>query len=322
MSAVAQKKLALFGAGRVSEAYLEALPELPELELCALVEPDPARAARARCLGVPVRASVCELLERRDAPDVAVVCTPPATHAEVVQPLIRGGIDCLIETPLATHPEDARRLATTAERLGRTLCTAARLRAFAGLTRAAALVREGRIGRLSYVETTLTTKLDARASWRGDPLISGGGVWMDRGPDAIDAVETLAGPIERIKMVEEEREQRGAVEDEVVVEAEHAGGVLSRILLSWNRRVAAPIARCVGSQGEILVGWAQTVARAGDGEEVVACGFDPHGAVVAVLRDLLARRTRADFLEDPGPQTVEWIHAGYRSRRSTRWEIA
>ena len=43
--------------------------------------------------------------------DAAIVATPTPTHAEVALPLLRAGVPCLIEKPLATSLEDAVALA-------------------------------------------------------------------------------------------------------------------------------------------------------------------------------------------------------------------
>ena len=322
MPAVAEKRVALIGAGRASSAYLEVLRERPELVLCAVVDRVPERARSSLEWGAQAFSSVDEMLARCQIPDAALVCTPPSTHLGVAEPLLHAGVDCLVETPLAALPEDAQRLATTAERLGRTLVTAAPFRLDEALSRARCLIDDGRIGRLTYVESTFSGKLDAKRGWRGDAEIAGGGVWMDQGPHAIDVVETLAGPIERIRMAEQRREQGLSVEDEVAVETEHAGGVLSRTLLSWNRHITAPIARCVGTEAELLLGWAQTVIRNGDFEEVVGDGFDPRGSSLAVLRSFLARRVKSAFAEDHGAQSVDWLRAAYSSVSSWRWEIA
>ena len=183
-------------------------------------------------------------------------------------------------------------------------------------------IEAGRIGRLIYVETTFARKLEPRTVWPGAREVPGGGVWMESGPDALDVVETIAGPISRIQMTSERREQGLSVEDEVQVETEHQRGVLSRILCSWNRQTTEPIARCVGSQAEILVGWAQTVIRDGESEEVVGTGYDERAAFLAVLNRFFARRTKSDSEEDHGAQSVDWLRAAYRSLSSGKWQLA
>jgi len=45
------------------------------------------------------------------SPDFAIIATPTTTHAQVAGPLLNRGIPCLIEKPLASSMDDARRLA-------------------------------------------------------------------------------------------------------------------------------------------------------------------------------------------------------------------
>jgi predicted dehydrogenase len=321
MSAVSEKPCAIVGFGRLGELHLEVLSELPELQITGAMDPDPARRELARAAGVQAFASIEELLAS-GPPHVAIVCAPPSSHLQLAEPLLRAGVDLMIEAPLAAIPEEADRIAAGAERLGRLARTGARLRAAAAIEMARVLVAEGRIGRLCWLEINLARKLDLACSWRGDPALSGGGVWMELGSDALDAAELLAGPIERLRMVEELRVQGAAVEDEVSVETEHAGGLGSRIHLSWNRQVTAPLARCVGTEGELIVGWAQLLHRSEGGDCAIGAGYDPRGAMRRQLEEFLRARVRAGETEDPGALAVHWIHAGYRSVASRRWEVA
>jgi predicted dehydrogenase len=316
---VSEKRLAIIGLGRIAAAYRDVLPELPEVSVCGAVEPHPDRAAAARAAGIPVWATLAEMLDAGARPDVAIVCTPPTSHLEVAEPLLHAGVDLLVEKPLAPIPGEALRLQETAARLGRTVITAAKFRVSESLRAARRLIEAGRVGRQVRIENTFSGKLDPNAGWHGDPAISGGGVWMDNGPHSLDVVETLAGPVVRIRMLEEKREQRAAVEDEVTVETEHVKGIGSTILLSWNRQLTAPIARCIGTEGEILVGWAQTVVRDQNGEQVVAGGYDKRAAFRSLIEDFLRRRHKAEA-EDHGARAVAWIHAAYRSLHSRSWE--
>ena len=49
----------------------------------------------------------CQLVERDDV-DVVDVCTPPGTHAAIIEAAARAGKDVFCEKPLATNYADAR----------------------------------------------------------------------------------------------------------------------------------------------------------------------------------------------------------------------
>lgn len=320
MPAVVEKSVALVGAGRAASEWLAVLPEFPELALRAVVDPDPERRA-----AVPARgyASVAELLASGSTPHVAILCTPPSLHLELCEPLLQAGVDLLIDPPLATTPADADRIAMLAERADRCVVTCGRLRTARALQDARAAIDAGAIGRLCAVEIALAEKRDARAAWRGDPALSGGGVWMELGPDALDAAERLAGPVRRIRMSESHCRQHGDVEDEVRVETEHVGGLLGILRLSWNEESLRPIARCIGDRSELVVGRAQTVLRRENGDEEVIGQAQYAGAeLVDALDAFLCERRRRERRVDPGAQTLAWLHAAYRSLDSRRFEIA
>jgi predicted dehydrogenase len=317
--AVIEKSLALIGAGSAAREWLAVLPEFPELALRAVVDPDPERRA-----AVPTRgfASVAELLASGTTPHVAIVCTPPSLHLELCEPLLHAGVDVLIEPPLATTPADADRLAALAERADRCAVTCGRLRAGQTLRDARKTLAAGAVGRLCAVEVSLAEKRDARAGWRGDPALSGGGVWMELGSDALDAVELLAGPVRRVRMSESHCRQGGDVEDEVRVETEHDGGVLGILRVSWNEESVRPIARCIGDRGELAVGRAQSVLQRENGdEEVLGQAQYPGAELVAALDAFLTERRRRERRVDPGAQTLAWLHAAYRSLTSRRFEL-
>lgn len=100
-------RVAVVGAGVMGTNHARVLRTIPEVELVAVVEPDPVRAgAIARSVAADTL-SLSELVGRVDA---AVLATPSETHAELGCILLEAGIDLLIEKPIATTAEQGRRL--------------------------------------------------------------------------------------------------------------------------------------------------------------------------------------------------------------------
>ena len=145
---------------------------------------------------------------------------------------------------------------------------------------------------------------------------------MDLGPDALDLLEAIAGPIDALRMLKAKHRQGAEVEDEVIVELQHTHGASSRIHLSWNGEASAPLARCSGDRGEILIGWAQSVLRTSQTRRIVAAGFDRCQVFANILRLFLNERLAKEPQEDHGDQTLAWLEAGYTSLKSGHWEIA
>jgi predicted dehydrogenase len=319
--AVSQKRAALVGLGRSGGLFLELLAELPELDLVGVIDANAGRLAPASRPELPTATSIDPLLLPRRVPDVAVVCAPPAAHAAIVEPLLHAGTDCLVEGPLGASGREADQLSEKAERLGRTLVTVAPFRYSPAVDAVRAALAAGLVGRLVHLEVTLGCKRDVREALRAEPALAPDGVWADLGAHALDLAESIAGATDRIRMVEAGAQQQGELADEVTVETLHARGLHARISLSWNREPSEPLACCVGSDGDLAIGLAQTRLRTREGERRVGPGYDPRAAARAALADFLRARLDPDAFDDDGPLLSHWLEAALRSRKSRRWEI-
>ena len=92
------------------------------VRLAAAIEPDCGRAAETEAqYGVPVFASVAELLGSGTRVDAASVAVPTVQHHAVASALLDGGLDVLVEKPLAATLAEADDLVERAERAGRIL---------------------------------------------------------------------------------------------------------------------------------------------------------------------------------------------------------
>src|SRR5262245_42232108 len=100
-------RVALVGAGYISDFHLEALKSVPAAEVVAVVDSNLARAQKlARTWSIPCcLESVNALIAQRIA-DVAHVLVPPDLHRAVSEPLLRAGIHVLLEKPMAVTAAD------------------------------------------------------------------------------------------------------------------------------------------------------------------------------------------------------------------------
>lgn len=124
--------VAVCGAGAFGRNHLRVYRELERdgkaVKLAAIVESDAARAAALREeWGVPVYASVDEVLAARDRREVRIdaasVCVPTSAHHAAAAPLLRAGIDLLIEKPIAASTAEADDLIYIARERGRIVQT-------------------------------------------------------------------------------------------------------------------------------------------------------------------------------------------------------
>lgn len=311
------KKVALIGHGSISKAYLDALVDVPDVVLTSIVEPNINQMREVKNNQIKHYLTVAEMLSHDPKPDVAIVCTPPNTHRNVLEQLLKARIPTLVEKPISLTPEDADRVLALSIKYNVKIATAAKFRFTAGLQTMKTMLLDGEIGELEEVFCTFTGPLDANNNWRGNPEIAGGGVWMDNGPHALDVVETLAGFIRKIRITKCLFEQNAAVEDEVEVECLHDNDVKSFILLSWNKQVKAPYAQCVGTLGELKAEWNETLLIKDNKQQKISGGYDKHNAFKSLVQNFLSS---TQSIPDHGPEALKWIQAGYRSLQTGEWE--
>lgn len=112
----------MVGAGVFGRNHLRVLRALADegagVELTAVLDADPQAAARA---AEEFRTSAVESLHEllaATSPDVAIIAVPTRDHAAVAAPLLRAGVHCLIEKPLAPSISEAQQMLEAARTSG------------------------------------------------------------------------------------------------------------------------------------------------------------------------------------------------------------
>jgi predicted dehydrogenase len=117
-------RVAVAGVGVFGRNHLRVVRELESagagVALAAVVDPEAARRAEAAGqYGIPVFASIDELLKADLKLDAACVAVPTVKHCEVAAALLDAGLDLLIEKPLAANLREADEMIAKAEKRGR-----------------------------------------------------------------------------------------------------------------------------------------------------------------------------------------------------------
>ncbi len=111
-------RAAVVGVGAFGRHHARIYKEMPadDVRLVGLVDIDPVGPRGvADEHGVPLVSSVADLAEPVDVVSVAV---PTTAHRSVAEPLLRRGVHCLVEKPIAGSTRDARALVAAAEEAG------------------------------------------------------------------------------------------------------------------------------------------------------------------------------------------------------------
>jgi predicted dehydrogenase len=118
--ALDRTRVAVVGAGAFGRNHLRVYRELElsshPVALVAVVDPNPAVLEEAASrYGIASFATVEEFLDSGAACDAASVCVPTLQHAATAGPLLRHGLDLLIEKPFAASLAEADELIACAQ---------------------------------------------------------------------------------------------------------------------------------------------------------------------------------------------------------------
>jgi UDP-N-acetyl-2-amino-2-deoxyglucuronate dehydrogenase len=269
---------AVIGCGDVSVVHLQAIENLAGVDLVAVCDTDPARAAAAaERYGVPPFAGHRQLLDAT-RPDVVHVCTPHHQHAPVAIDCLDAGVGVLVEKPVAHTVAEADRIIAAARdhpdvKAG--ICLQNRYNA---ATRAArALLDSGELGPVRGGSATVLWHRDPayyRARpWRGRARDSGGGVLINQAIHTLDLMEWLLGDVVRAQGHTGRYALDGVVDVEDTAHAmlDHAGGARSVVFATVANVTDSPVTiEIVTERAVLLIRGDLTVSYADGRTEVVA----------------------------------------------------
>jgi len=224
-------RIAVVGAGAIGRAHIDRILKSRDCQLIAIVDPAPGASDLAAKAGVPLAASLADVLKQR--PDGVILATPNRLHGEQGLACIGAGVPALIEKPLADTIEDGERLCEAAERAGVNLLTGHHRQHNPIMTRAVEIVKSGRLGRLvAVVGTEMFCKPDQYfedGPWRRQP---GGGPLLINMVHEIGNLRALCGEIVAVQAFATSATRNFPVEDTVSVGLRFANGVLGSFMLS------------------------------------------------------------------------------------------
>lgn len=246
-------RFGILGCGGIGRWHARAIRSLPGLELAGVSDTDEGRAARlARSFRVPAF-SPAELIGRSDV-EVVSVCTPPATHSELIAAAARSSKHVLVEKPLSLDLAEADRVISLCERHDVLLGVVHQHRARSATRALRALIAEGAVGKPRMASVIHTWRRPAPDqgpdAWRGVVEL-GGGVLLDQAVHAIDLLVWFLGRPLWASGSTAARDDDPEGEDTAVGSLGFAGGALATLATSQatNRRrddVAIEVAGTLG----------------------------------------------------------------------------
>lgn len=315
----------LVGAGRIAQAYAQALAESSEAELVAVAD---VRLEAAKCLAQAARgrgyASYLEMADHESL-DAVLVCSPPASHPEICIHFLDRHVPVLCEKPICIDLPSALSILDAAKQAGVLFTMASKFRYVEDVVKARDLLGSGIVGEPIIFENVFASPVKMTQRWNGNPSISGGGVLIDNGTHSVDILRFFLGPLAEVNVTEGRRIQELPVEETVCLLARSMSGVVALVDLSWNfNKDPENYIRIYGTHGTLVVGWRESKYRLFPAEDWISFGTGYNK--VHAFRQQVENFSKAIRGEEPLVVTaedalasVEVIVAAYISLRQRRW---
>ncbi len=196
--------ITVIGCGSMARHHLRGILEnFPGTRVPVICEPSAAMAEQMAAVfeeagqAPPANEPDMQRLLEKYGPqlDAAFILTPHAYHHDQTLACMEAGLDVLLEKPMVMSADEAQSLMDASDRLGRLLVVAFQGGLSANVQTAAAMIRDGALGRVFTINGMIWQNWDAlsQGTWRQAPELSGGGFFFDTGAHLLNAVAELAG---------------------------------------------------------------------------------------------------------------------------------
>ena len=229
---MAKTRIAVAGAGYIGQAHMGVAAASATCLLSAVVDPSPAAVETARRAGVPLYASLDELIAK-DRPDGVILATPNPLHVPQALQCIAAGLPTLLEKPIAPTVAEAERLVQVAEAKAARLLIGHHRAHSPIMAKARQVIESGQLGKLvTVMGSAVFFKPDeyfAEGPWRREP---GGGPILINMIHEVHNLRMLCGEIVAVQAFTSNATRGFAVEDTVAINLRFAGGALGTFMLS------------------------------------------------------------------------------------------
>lgn len=226
-------KLGVLGAGIIANSFMEAAPDVPELDvavICDVVE-DSARAL-AEPQGIAWVTDYLDIL-RDESIEAVYIALPHHLHEEATIAAAEAGKHILLEKPMANSLEEADRMLAAQKAAGVKLMLGFTHRFHSELETAKRLIEAGELGQLSLAVDVMTTG-GRIPSWFWQKEEAGGGVLHVNGAHSFDRMRWLLGTeIVEVFAYVDRHDSRKTVDDCVVVAIRFANGAMGTTAHNW-----------------------------------------------------------------------------------------
>lgn len=220
-------RVGVMGSGWVAMMrHIPALKRTDRAEIVAIYNPyDATLDEVAERFSIPHAEQDLDAFFQHDL-DAVVICTPPRTHAELIERALTEDVHVLSEKPLTIDEADGKRLADLAKKQGLKFCASHNFLYSRSVTKAHQLIREGKIGEVISANGVQwsSTKRPLPSWYRDLP----GNLFFDESPHLIYMLQSFVGHLEVDDAWYDEREVAGEPFEqyEIRLKGQHANATI------------------------------------------------------------------------------------------------
>jgi len=253
-------KLGLIGCGTVAETYhLPAFAKMEGIEVTAICD---TRQDRLDYVCRKYNVQNCyekweDLLDLEEL-EIISICTPNYLHTDITIEGLKRNKHILLERPIAVNPEDAGKiLKANAKSKGR-LMVGSTHRFYNVNQIAKDMIEKGvlcipNMIRIRMAHPGINTYWRPVTDWYYMKDLSGGGVLMDLGVDAVDLVQYYLGEITEVSAFLSNSNELIQVEDSAAANFKMENGVVGIIDVSWTSALNDFRIELFGDKGTIKI---------------------------------------------------------------------
>ncbi len=194
-------RFAILGCGNVAQKHAEAISEVKNAQLTAVVDINLDAAKEfGKSFDVRWYKDIDQLLSKEKV-DVITVATPSGKHYAQCMDILRYKKDMIVEKPITLRLVDANNLLKEANKIGVKVFEVKQYRFHPAVQKLYKAITEGRFGRIVFADARTfwcrPQHYYEGSNWRGT-WAEDGGVFMNQAIHHIDLLQWLVGPVESV----------------------------------------------------------------------------------------------------------------------------
>ena len=194
-------KIALIGAGFISDYHARGLQTLADVEIAAVVSKNLDNAQKF-ALKYNIKEALNDIssLVKRDDLDAVIISTPNQFHAPYAIEFLQNGKDVFLEKPMGMTGDEGRQIAGVATKHNQLVMVGHMWRFDTDTRYIKDTVASGTIGRVFKTKGYGIHENWGPSGWFTKKELAGGGALADMGVHAIDAVRYILGDPKPVKV--------------------------------------------------------------------------------------------------------------------------